>query len=286
MALALAAAVTALMTMACLAWPSDAMGWISSEWLGGWPGICEDSDCFDDGTPISEPPPDIRRNILEHQLDSRICPTDLFFITVEYPENTGSLGLDVLLAEEAAGRFRKARELSLKLACNDAIDGCGGMCMPVGVESRHHLHQSAPWTLSSFRVDRFIGNFRRNRHERGTVAYSFNNYSLATGKPLAVKDIFPEPAKAARLFWARADEVLASRGACPSGRYRVAGRPAGRDLRPGDILLSRRGATLALYTGSDKRCVPQALDLPREEMIALGASPALWEAQEGYPPQE
>jgi hypothetical protein len=234
----------------------------------------------DDGTPLSEPPPDIRRNIIEHQLKSPVCPTDLVFITIEYPENTGSLGLDVRLAEAAAERFTEARKLALKLSCNDFIDGCGGLCLPAGVESRYHLHQSAPWTLSSFRVDRFIGNFRRGRHERGTVSYAFENYSLVTGKELAPTEIFPDPKAAARLFWARADEVLKSRGACPSRSYRVSGRPAGRDLKGGDILLSRRGATLALYTGTDKKCVPQAMDLSKEEMTALGASPQLWMAMD------
>jgi hypothetical protein len=271
-----AALFLALASLAQTAAPSCASAWISSEWLGGWPGICEDSACADDGTPLSEPPPDIRRNIIEHQLTSQVCPTDLVFITIEYPENTGSLALDVRLADAAAGRFSEARKLALKLSCNDLIDGCGGLCLPAGVESRYYLHQSAPWTLSSFRVDRFIGNFRSGRHERGTVSYAFENFSLATGKELAADEIFPDPRAAAKLFWARADEVLKSRGACPSRSYRVSGRPAGRDLKASDVLLSRRGATLALYTGADKKCVPQALDLPLEEMIALGASPGLW----------
>jgi hypothetical protein len=269
-----AAALLALAAIAAL--PSAGEAWIFSDWLGGWPGICEDSACADDGTPLSDPPPDIRRNIIEHQLKSPACPTDLVFITIEYPENTGSLALDVRLADEASERFAEARKLALKLSCNDLLDGCGGLCLPAGVESRHYLHQSAPWTLSSFRVDRFIGNFRRGRHERGTVGYAFANYSLAAGRELGVKEIFPDPAGAAKLFWARADEVLKSRGACPSASYRLNGRAAGKDLEAGDVLLSRRGATLALYTGRDKKCVPQALDLSKEEMAALGASPLLW----------
>jgi hypothetical protein len=261
-----------------LAGPSPARGWISSEWLGGWPGVCEGSTCTDDGKPLSEAPPYIRRNILEHQLASPACPSDLIFISLEYPENTGSPALDAELAEEAARRFREARTRALKLSCNDLLEGCGGLCLPVSMESRFYIHKSASWTLSIFRVDRFIGNFRRNRHEPGTVAYSFENYSLVTGKRLAAKDIFPEPGRAARAFWAEADGMLADRGACLSGRYRLPGnRPAGRDLRPGDILLSRQGATLALYAGRDRKCLPLALDLPREVMTALGAARALWD---------
>jgi hypothetical protein len=273
--IALAAAATLLSV-------APAFAWISSEWLGGWPGVCEDSSCVDDGTPLAASPPDIRRNIIEHQLKSPICPTDLVFISIEYPENTGNPDLDVRLADAASERFAEARKLALKLSCNDLLDGCGGLCLPVGVESRYYLHQSAPWTLSIFRVDRFIGNFRRGRHERGTVDYTFENYSLLTGKPLTIKEMFPDPPASARLFWARADEVLSSRGACPSARYRVNGRAAGRDLRPGDFLLNGRGATLALYTGTDKKCLPQALDLPKEELTAMGASPELWLAPDAF----
>ncbi|MDR3154926.1 MAG: hypothetical protein LBW85_11850 [Deltaproteobacteria bacterium] len=286
MALRLAARLLAFAALAGLAGPGGlaapppALAWISSEWLGGWPGICEDSSCFDDGTPLSEPPPEIRRNIIEHQLKSPVCPSDLVFITIEYPEHTGSLALDLAFAEEAAKKFGAARALALKLSCNDLIDGCGGLCLPAGVESRYFLHKSASWTLSVFRVDRFIGNFRRGRHERGTVEYSFGNYSLVSGKELKATEIFPDPASSARSLWARADMELASRGACPSSRYLASGRrPAGRDLRPRDLLLSRRGATLALYTGSDKKCLPQALDLPKSELVALGASPALWDLE-------
>jgi hypothetical protein len=275
-------AVLAAAAFLSLAAPSPAAAWISSEWLGGWPGICEDSACHDDGTPLTDPPPDVRRNILEHQLASPICPTDLVFVTVEYPGNTGSEALDALFAEDATARFRLAMKRALRLSCNDLIEGCGGVCLPAGLESRYYLHQPSPWTLSVFRVDRFIGNFRRGRHERGTVEYSFENYSLASGRDLELKEIFPDPADSAPRFWARTDEILKARGVCPSARYRVAGRPAGKGLRPGDVLLSRNGATLALYTGADKSCVPQALDIPRREMIALGASPHLWEAS---PPQ-
>jgi hypothetical protein len=268
------------MTAWALFFSPTASAWIASEWLGGWPGVCEDSSCMDDGTPVSDPPPEIRRNIMEHQLASSICSSDLVFITLEHPENTGSDVLDARLAEASAKRFREARELALKLSCNDlTLDGCGVMCLPVGIESRYYLHKSAPWTLSAFRVDRFIGNFRGGKHQRGTVDYFFENYSLVTGAELTLPDLFPQPVKAAPLFWARADEVLAARGACPSKSYLVSGpRAGGRDLKPSDILLSRHGATLALYTGRDKKCLPQALDLSKEEMVSLGASPLLWES--------
>jgi hypothetical protein len=175
-----------------------------------------------------------------------------------------------------AKRFAALKRKAVELSCND-FDGCLGHCLPVGMEIRSHVHQSSPDHLSIFEVERFIGNFRRDRHHRGTLAWSFANYDLATGKPLALSDIFPKPLQAAPKFWAAVEAALAASGNCPAKEMLLFGRRvSGRDLRATDLILTRGGATIALTPPKSGTCRPQAVDLDVETMIAVGASPALW----------
>ncbi|MDR2354263.1 MAG: hypothetical protein LBF22_14115 [Deltaproteobacteria bacterium] len=257
-----------------LAHPSYA--YLKSAYLGGWPGICEDGTCIDDGTPLATPFPYIRRNILEHQLRSPTCPTDLVYITLEYPQNTGSPDLDTFLATRMAQKFREARDRALDLSCND-FDGCEGHCLPVGIESHYYLHQPSKNFLSIFQVERFIGNFRRNVHIRGTVKYIFENYSLITGKPLTLKDIFVDPRKSTPAFWKKINELLERSSNCQARDLLVSNRPAGRDLKENDFLLSEKGLTVALWTDKKKKnnCLSQALDLSYPELLELGLNPAI-----------
>jgi hypothetical protein len=247
-----------------------------SEHLGGFPGLCEDGQCYDDGTPSSDPPPESKRRLLQHQLSSPSCPTDLVYISIQFPEGTGSPALDRKLAAAMERRFAAYKRKAMELSCND-FDGCSGHCLPVGMEIRAYVHQSSPSHLSIFEVERFIGNFRRNRHYRGTTSWTFANYSLPSGQALALKDLFPQPFSAVPKLWDKVDEVLSASGNCPASRMLVSGRRVSRQrLDPTDLLLSRGGATLALATPKAGGCRPQAVDLDVETMLEIGAAPALW----------
>ncbi|MDR1111244.1 MAG: hypothetical protein LBP92_11265 [Deltaproteobacteria bacterium] len=249
---------------------------MSSQFLGGWPGLCEDDQCYDDGTPASDPPPEIRRHILQHQLTSPTCPTDLIYVFLEYPGNTGSAALDARLAKSMEQALRDYKSKANGLTCND-FEGCLGHCLPVGFEIKQYIQRPGPGYLSIFRVERFIGNFRQNRHIRGTVSYKFENYSLETGAPLRLADIFAGPAKAVPLFWAKVDELVSRGGDCSVKHLRVSGRRvSGQRLEPGDLILTRGGATVALSGQGSGPCRSQAVDLSVEDMLSVGAFPALW----------
>jgi hypothetical protein len=258
--------------------PGELYSYLKSDYIGGFPGICEDGVCMDNGIPTSFPPPDIRRNILEHQLKSPVCPTDLIYITLEYPENTGSPELDAYLSTAMARKFKEARDRALSMSCNDFLDGCAGGCYPVGIESRYYLHKSAPWTLSIFQVEKFIGNFRKNSHARGTVEYQFLNFNLKTGKQLLLREIFPDPKKSVPLFWKYLNNVLKEKGApCAAQSLSLASkRLGGGELKPEDILLSKNGATIALFTQNPSKCQSEVVDIPRQDLIGMGAEPDLW----------
>jgi hypothetical protein len=128
-----------------------------------------------------------------------------------------------------------------------------------------------------FEVERFIGNFRRNRHYRGQVAWSFANYSLKTGRLLALKDLFPKAALSVPKLWAKVDEMLAASGNCPSSKLLLSGRRiSGQSLGAKDLILTKGGATIALTTPQPGACKSQALDLSVETMLEIGADPVLW----------
>jgi hypothetical protein len=262
-----------------LFFPPSAQAFMKSAFLGGFPGLCEESYCFDDGQPLSDPPPEIKRNILQHQLTSPTCPTDLVYIALEYPSNTGSSALDARIAKTMDRTFAQNTKQAVNLSCND-FEGCLGHCLPVGFEIKHYIQRPGPGYLSLFRVDRFIGTFRPNRHMRGTVDYKFENYSLVSGQPLKLKDIFVNPNKSVPLFWQRVEKLIKTEGSAPCSirRYKVSGRSiSNQRLEPGDFILTRGGATVAITNSSSPgACLSQAIDLSIQDMIDIGAYPALW----------
>jgi hypothetical protein len=249
---------------------------MTSKYLGGFPGMCEGNQCYDDGAPISDPPSHVARNILQHQLTSPGCPTDYVWISLEYPSQTGSDALDSRLAKSMDNTFKGYKKKAENLACND-FEGCQGLCLPVGYEIKQYVHQSGSGYLSVFRVERFTGNFRQNRQIRGTVAYKFENYALQTGTLLRLKDIFINPNAAVPLFWAKIEELIAPNKACALKSLKVNGRNiSAKRLEPNDMILTREGATVALTGQAPGPCPSQAVDLSAKEMIEIGAYPALW----------
>jgi hypothetical protein len=249
---------------------------VTSQYLGGWPGLCEDGQCYDDGLPSSDAPNEVKRHILQHQLTSPTCPTDLVYISIEYPSNTGSEALDQRLLKNAEKKFDEAKKKALQLTCNDFY-GCLGACLPVGMEIKYYLHRPSAGYLTVFQIERFIGNFRQNRHLRGTVAYSFANYNLTTGVPLTLKDIFINPGKAVPRFWKKVEEVLAKNENCQLRQFTVNDRRVGTSsLDPTDLIFTRGGATIALFSPKAGPCRSEAIDLSIEEMLDLGANPAIW----------
>lgn len=268
-----------LAILVALLWPPTLLAYMTSEFLGGFPGLCEDDQCYDDGAPISRPPPDLTRHILQHQLTSPTCPTDLIWISLEYPGNTGNPALDANIAKAMERTFNGHKNTADSLSCND-FEGCLGHCLPVGFETKQYVHQSAPDYLSIFRVDRFLGNFRQNRHIRGTVAYRFENYSLISGEKLRLKDIFVNPNAAVPKFWAKVSELISKDPNCSLRNMRLNGRAiSSRHLEPSDLILTRGGATVALTAQASGPCRSQALDLNVNEMVEIGAYPALWEGR-------
>jgi hypothetical protein len=250
--------------------PGELSAYMDSSYLGGFPGICEDDLCRDDGAPNEEGPPHIKRTFLEHQLRSPTCPTDLVYISIEYPENTGSTDLDAILASEMGMMYDRAMRKALELSCND-IFGCEGHCLPVGFEVRHHLFVPSQRFLSLFRVERFLGNFRGKRHVRGTVKYTFQNRDLLGGKDLKGDELFKDPQASIPLLWKEVDRILLANGNCPSQKLAVNGRVGGKGLKTGDFLLSSRGMTLALLPTKAKSCSPVAVDIPKEKLLELGS---------------
>ncbi|MDR1677659.1 MAG: hypothetical protein LBS44_04620 [Deltaproteobacteria bacterium] len=249
---------------------------MTSQYLGGFPGLCEDDQCYDDGLPLNEPPPELSRHILQHQLTSPSCPTDLIWITLEYPGKTGNASLDARMAQNMEKVFKSYQKQAANLACND-FDGCLGHCLPVGFEIKQYVHQSSPDYLSIFRVERFMGNFRRNRHIRGETVYKFENYTLLTGVQLRLKDIFVNPNKAVPLFWKKVGELVSKENSCTLKNLKINGRSiSGQHLEPNDLILTRGGATVALTGKASGPCRSQAVDLAIKEMIEIGAYPAIW----------
>jgi hypothetical protein len=249
-----------------------------SEFWGEFPEPCKQESC-DGGEPESEPPAGLTLGRLTHELSSPACLTDRIFIHHEYPQDTGSEYLDALWGSQALKGFEAAKAKALGMSCNDFLSGCEGQCLPIGFEIRLYFQSSAPGFLSILEAERFTGNTRRGRTLNSTVRFRFSNYELATGRDLSPGELFPGKGFSPKPLWGAAEAILERReGACPLARLAVQGRPAGRDLKRGDFLLSPKGLTILLTPAraNGKGCQATALDIPKETVLGLGADPRIF----------
>jgi hypothetical protein len=249
-----------------------------SQYLGAFPGTCQAGSCPQGEEPASLPPPSLSIARLSHELSSPACLTDRIYIHQEYPTETGSLALDALFESDAKKAFEDAKAKALRMSCNDFLGGCEGYCLPIAFETRLYFQQSSPSYLSVFRVDRFTGNIRKGKSMGSTVDYSFRNYDLATGRELAAAELFPDPKASLPQFWFHVSSVLERReGSCPLGRLRLNGRAPRGALRDRDYLLSSQGLTILLQgDGRPKGCQPQAVDVPKDALLGMGADPKVF----------
>jgi hypothetical protein len=267
----------ALLAFAC----GSAHAALHSEYIGAFPEACLPEICTSTDEPQSQPPPGLNLIQLNHELSSQTCGTDKIFIVYEYPENTGNTSLDSTLKNAIFQKFEAAKKNALKMSCEDEFIGCDSQCLPVSFEVKLWFFQSSSTHLSVFEADRFTGNLRQGRHLNSSIKYHFSNYDLSSGRELSLGDVLPEPERQGPLFWKAVEESLKSRpDSCTLDKYLVDGRPAGKDLRKNDFLLSRNGLTLVLSNARPGQgCYSYAIDIPKGELIMLGANPHVWEGQ-------
>ncbi len=247
-----------------------------------------------DGNRLPNGQPRLRIKKLERREVSPVCPGNSLTLTFFFPQGFDRPGPD----EDLAGRIaeelkREAAEFTKDGFCPK--EDCGSRsCGAWTARKTVAVYQPSPDYVSILFTDySFTGGAHPN------TTYTALTYDLTTGQPLTLAGLFPDRDRALPRYWEwvyshwcsrmgykfplhfqnlqpcnQADVPDAPDTPAPPDTYVWASTLD--DL--GRLVFTPQGASLVLgpYESGSYASGTVILDLPRDEFIALGASPALW----------
>lgn len=253
-------------------------------------GATADSFLYiDSGNWISAELSGVSPRTLKHQELAPGCPGNSLTITMHYPQG---LGADIDRQVEKSAQDKLAGEIAeIK---NDGFctkDICGGSsCGAWVADATFAAHRSSPGYLSIlFTEYSYTGGAHPN------TEYHVMNFQ-PDGRLMSLTDFFPEPEKSVPLYW----EYVYAKW-CAENPYKFplhysAIQDCGTDSADnpntyeegktlddlGRLVFSPLGATIVLgpYESGAYATGTITLDLPREDLIKMGANKAIWSEAE------
>lgn len=237
------------------------------------------------GNWISADLPGVGPRTIKHMETAPDCPGNSLTIAIHYPQG---LGPDIdRLVEQTARDEMAARLAEVKDGGFCEADICGGLsCGAWTADETFAAHSPSPGYLSIlFTEYSYTGGAHPNTEHR---ALNFR----PDGRPMELRDLFPEPDKSVPRYW---DIVYAKWCAehpykfplhysalqecgtdSPDNPNTFAGAETLDDL--GRLAFTPFGATMVLgpYESGSYATGTVLLDLPKEDLIGIGADPAIW----------
>ncbi|MDR1081590.1 MAG: hypothetical protein LBQ79_11705 [Deltaproteobacteria bacterium] len=222
------------------------------------------------------------------------CPQKAVFSgSISFPRNTGGEATDQRLASMAEEwlletRARALADIGASQAPCAAEEGRG-----LYTEITYELFRPSPGVLGLLFTDRgYDGG------ARGWLGYTAYTFDLASGRPLAPFDLFPDRKKASAGLWSLVwtDSCLKDPPRETLPRFYGGTACAGKTPPPppegfmedaeeledlGSLVLTEKGAVLNIDPSSAWSWAegPYRLEIPRTELVGWGADPALWETR-------
>ncbi len=225
---------------------------------------------------------------LEHVERSKDCLANYLKFTVYYPQGLGNQAVDLEIENQMKARLDEDIELMRDDGFCDR-ESCGGMSCGAWEDTRTFslYSPSADFISLLFQEYSFTGG------AHGNINYENMNFNLRTGQRLTLTDFFPDPDRSVPLYWAYVYEQW-----CRQSEYKYPPhyqdlQPCGREDGPGEtnnfagartiddlgrLILTPTGASLILepYESGSYASGTAVVDLPRAELLRMGASPAIW----------
>ena len=230
--------------------------------------------------------PNLQTKARQSKETSPDCRTNIISIVFHYPQGTGLADLDKKLETMAAEDVNRLIKSTKDGFC--AKDDCSSLsCGKWEAERRYAVYSPSAGYLSILFSDFLsFGGAHPNRE------YRVLNYGK-DGTPLTLQDVFADPDKSAPLYW----EYVYSRWCAENGykfplHYSMM-QPCEKEDDPenpssykgtktiedlGRLVFTPNGASLLLgpYESGSNATGTVVLDLPKDELIKMGASKAIW----------
>jgi len=240
---------------------------------------------IDSGNWISANLPEVGPRTLKHQEQAPDCPGNSLTITLHYPQGLGAdidRRIEKSVQDELASKIAEIKEGGF---CDKNL--CGGLsCGTWTADETFAAHSPSPGFLSILFTE-----FSDTGGAHPNTEYRVMNFK-PDGRPLTLEDMFPDPAKSVPLYW---DYVYAKWCAKHPYKYPThyaAMQDCGSDSPDnpniyegaktlddlGRLVFSPLGATIVLgpYESGAYATGTITLDLPRRDLVKMGADPAIW----------
>lgn len=230
--------------------------------------------------------PGLTTQTLDQREVSGTCPANILTLTLQYPQGLGLPDLDQALAGQAADQMKDELADLKDALCDGEL--CGGAACGEWFWKREFsvYAPSAGYRSLLFIESSYLGG------AHGSLDYEARTYG-PDGRLLTLTDVFPNPAQSAPRYWAY---VYAQWCAAHNTRFPLhmeVGEAS--ECRPGDLgsekapevkeladlgrlVFTPEGATLVLgpYESGSYASGTMTLDLPKAELIKMGAAPRIW----------
>lgn len=232
--------------------------------------------------------PNLTVRHLSHRAGGPECPRNVLTLDFFYPQGFGRPGIDEALAGSITTEFEERRDSGGdQFFCDRELCGSAS-CGLWPVEKTFAVYvPSARFVSVLFTEDSYTGG------AHGNLDFQVFNFDLENDRPMTLNDLFPGPEESVPAYWGRVyAEWCRLRGVNFPLHFKSEEkcRPEAALQTPdefqeigdledlGRLIFTPLGATILLgpYESGSYASGSQALDLPKETLLEIGANPALW----------
>lgn len=224
-----------------------------------------------------------RLNIIEK---NKHCPDkNTYTVSYTYLKGSGNETVDALLKKNNEKDFATKREEAKKAIERQSADDCNAASL-AGLYERNYAFAFKP-SDNYLSVLIFSNDYTGGAH--GNQTYESLMFDLKTAEKITLKDIFPDLKKSGPLYLAYQKKVLCEKypTKCPCsdscsgdmGKINLSSE-AQKDHNDAPVeVLSEKGISLIFgpYVSGPYSDGTRIIDIPKEELIKMGASSKFWE---------
>jgi uncharacterized protein len=221
------------------------------------------------------------------QIESVRCPGDVSFeIKMEYPQNTGSPKVDTIILAYAESWLKESVDLANQTVNDEAM--CEREIGAADANLQYEYH-----ALSSGILSILFTEYGYTGGAHGYLDFHAFNFNIPEERSLSLEDLFPNPKDSLPAYWAYLYSTICSGGktSMPSAFGQVDCQPGRPPKAPvefigqansleslGGLVITPKGATINLepYSAWSWAEGSLNLDIPKKDLLKIGASPALW----------
>jgi hypothetical protein len=224
----------------------------------------------------------------EERMSSLSCPATALTITMTYPQGFDSGGP----VDRAMAAFAGRRMAEFKAEVEEVLSEPNVCSGEIPVEDYFHTIGSAPYGVSGKAFSALFTMYRYSGGNHPSYYYTPLNL-LPDGTELTVGRLFPDPARSLPLLWERVYRDSCSREVAPTAPLYYGGAPCGPAVPPtppqmgsgassldvlGHATLTSMGLTISLdpYEAWYWAAGPLFIDVPKDNLLQMGADPGLW----------